>query len=294
MKMIGDSSMALRGKKPEKIEKRLKMFIYGAAGVGKSTCAISFPSPYVIDCEKGLENDSYVDLIVANKGVVFKTLDFKEVMTEVKALLSEKHEYKTLVIDPITLIYSELVDQFAITHGTDYGKNVTEANRQFKRLLSLILRLDMSVVLTSHAKNEYSAGGGMTIVGQTFDSYKKIDYLFDLIIEAKKIGNNRFGVVKKTRITSFKDNEEFDFSYDAIANKYGKKLIEKDAKPQTLATKEQVKELVHYLDLLKVPDEVVAKWLKAAEADELEDMPQEFIVKCIASLQDKINAKGEK
>ena len=37
----------LRGKKPETIEKRLKALFYGPAGVGKTTCAIQFPKPYL-------------------------------------------------------------------------------------------------------------------------------------------------------------------------------------------------------------------------------------------------------
>jgi GTPase SAR1 family protein len=41
--------MALRAKKPEAVEKRLKALFYGSAGVGKTTAAIQFPRPYLID-----------------------------------------------------------------------------------------------------------------------------------------------------------------------------------------------------------------------------------------------------
>ncbi len=41
--------MALKGKKPHEIEKRLKLLLYGRAGVGKTMTAIQFPQPYVID-----------------------------------------------------------------------------------------------------------------------------------------------------------------------------------------------------------------------------------------------------
>ena len=44
--------MALRAKKPETVEKRLKALFYGAAGVGKTTAAIQLSSPYLIDTEK--------------------------------------------------------------------------------------------------------------------------------------------------------------------------------------------------------------------------------------------------
>ena len=44
-----------------------------------------------------------------------------------------------------------------------------------KHLLSLLLRLDMNVIITAHSKNEY--GNNMVVLGQTFDCYKKLDYL---------------------------------------------------------------------------------------------------------------------
>ena len=55
--------MALRAKKPEAVTKRLKLFMFGPAGVGKTTAAIQFPNSYIIDCERGTEN--YDKLITA-------------------------------------------------------------------------------------------------------------------------------------------------------------------------------------------------------------------------------------
>ena len=61
--MNGDIAM-LRAKKPEAVTKRLKLFMFGPAGVGKTTAAIQFPKSYIIDCEKGAEN--YDKLITAS------------------------------------------------------------------------------------------------------------------------------------------------------------------------------------------------------------------------------------
>ena len=83
--------MALRGVKPETIQKRLKALFYGSAGVGKTTAAINFPKPYLIDTEKGATNDQYVNILKNNGGVVFQTSDFDELIKEVKSLLTEKH-----------------------------------------------------------------------------------------------------------------------------------------------------------------------------------------------------------
>src|SRR5256885_13710056 len=97
----------LRAKKPEAVNKRLKLFMFGPAGVGKTTAAIQFPNSYIIDCERGTEN--YDRLVTDSGSEVFQTTDIHEVIAEVKALPTEKHDFRTLVIDPITTVYNDLL-----------------------------------------------------------------------------------------------------------------------------------------------------------------------------------------
>src|ERR687894_2197796 len=99
--------MARRARKPEAVNKRLKLFMFGPAGVGKTTAAIQFPNSYVIDCERGAEN--YDKLITESGSAVFQTNDINEVIAEVKALLTHQHDFRTLVIDPITTVYNDLL-----------------------------------------------------------------------------------------------------------------------------------------------------------------------------------------
>jgi hypothetical protein len=281
--------MALRAKKPEAIQKRLKALFYGSAGVGKTTAAIQFPKPYLIDTEKGAENDQYTKILQKAGGVVFQTSDFEELMTEVKALLTEKHEFKTLIIDPLTTLYNDLLDKSALKNGTEFGRHYSDANKQIKHLLNLLLRLDMNVIITSHSKNEY--GQNMAVLGQTFDCYKKLDYLFDLVFEIQKRSKDRVGLVKKSRIESFPDTEHFPFSYDEIAKRYGKDVLERDAVAQQLATEAQVKEIQRLIDLIKVPEEISQKWLDKSGSEKWEEMPNDAIQKCIDYLKSKIQGE---
>jgi len=281
----------LRGVKPTTIEKRLKALFYGAAGAGKTTAAISFPKPYLIDTEKGSVNNQYVNLIQKNGGVVFQTSDFDELIIELKSLLSEKHEYKTLIIDPLTILYNDLLDKAALKYGTDFGRHYGEANKQMKHLLNLLLRLDMNVIITSHAKNEY--GPNLSVLGQTFDCYKKLDYLFDLVFEVQKRGNERVGVIKKSRIETFPDTETFPFSYDEIANRYGREILEKEAVAEKLASAQQVQHLCNLCDLYKEPDEEIQKWLTKAKAASFSEMSEDIIKKLIAHMENKSKPKNE-
>jgi hypothetical protein len=275
----------LRGIKPEKIEKRLKALFYGSAGVGKTTAAIQFPAPYLIDTEKGASNQQYTDILKKSGGVIFQTSDFEELVAEVKILLTEKHPYKTLIIDPLTTIYNDLLDKSALKVGTEFGRHYGDANKKIKELLNLLLRLDMNVIITSHAKNEY--GQNLAVLGQTFDCYKKLDYLFDLVFEVQKRGKDRVAVIKKTRIETFPDGDYFPFSYTEIANRYGKEILEKDSVAEVLATKEQIEELKFLIELYHEPEEVVQKWLDKAEASTLQEINSSIMEKLISHMKSK-------
>lgn len=286
----------LRAKKPELIEKRLKALFYGSAGVGKTTAAIQFPYPYLIDTERGSENSQYINLLEKNNGAIFQTSDFDELILEIRSLLTEKHDYKTLIIDPLTILYNNLLERCAFdlkkksqdknSDGTEFGRHYSEAAKHMRHLLNLLLRLDMNVIITSHSKNEY--GQNMTVLGQTFDCYKKLDYLFDLVFEVQKRGKERVGIVKKTRVESFLDGDIFPFSYSEISKKYGKDVLEKNTKNEILSSPEQVKELTRLIDLIKVPEEKYKKWLDKASSETFEEMKNEDIEKCINHLKSQV------
>lgn len=282
--------MALRAKKPEMIEQRLKALFYGSAGVGKTMAAIQFPKPYIIDTEGSTNKPQYVKQIDKAGGVVLMTVDFEEMVNELKQLLTIKHDYKTLVIDSLTNLYNDLLEKAEKKVGTEFGRHYGEANKRMKQLLNLLFRMDMNVIITSHSKNEY--GQNLAVLGQTFDCYKKLDYLFDLVFEIQKRGDKRIGIVKKSRIEAFPDNDTFPFSYDEIANRFGREVLERDAKPQELATTEQVKELTRLIELLKTPEEVYSKWKSKASAEEWSEMPRDAMEKCIQYLKSTIQGEA--
>jgi hypothetical protein len=283
------SMAALRGKKPKAIEKRLKAMFLGSAGAGKTTAAIQFPKVYLIDTERGAENDQYVKSLEAGGGAYFPTNDFEDMVREITTLLSVKHEFKTVVIDPLTVVYNDLLDKAEKKVGSEFGRHYAEANKRMKHLLNLLLRLDMNVIVTCHSKNEY--GQDMKVIGTTFDCYKKLDYLFDLVIEVSKRGKERVGIVRKTRLENFADGEVFPFSYAAVAEKYGRDVLERDASPEVLASADQVAELKRLVELLKVPVETTDKWLDKAQAETWSEMSGEAISKCIDHLNKTLAGK---
>jgi len=276
--------MALRARKPEAVTKRLKLFMFGPAGVGKTTAAIQFPNSYIIDCERGSEN--YDKLITESGSAVFQTTDIQEVIAEVKSLLTEKHNYRTLVIDPITTVYNDLLDKCELQVGSDFGRHYGAANKQMKRLSNLIMSLDMNVVITAHAKPEY--GQNLAKIGYTFDGWKQLDYWFDLVVELGKKGKKRFAKVVKTRLESFPDEDVFEWSYDAIKRRYDVNVLEKEAAQVKLAAPEQVREIKDLLSLVRLPDGTVDKWFAKAGVDLWEDMPADVVQKCIEYVKGRL------
>ena len=278
--------MALRARKPEAVTKRLKLFMFGPAGVGKTTAAIQFPKSYIIDCERGTDN--YDKLITESGSAVFQTTDINDAISEVKSLLTEQHDYRTLVIDPITTIYNDLLEKCENKVGTDFGRHYGEANKTMKRLANLIMALDMNVVVTAHAKTEY--GQNLAKLGYTFDGWRQLDYWFDLVVELGKKGKKRLAKVTKTRIDSFPDDDVFEWNYDAIKRRYDVTMLEKEATAVTLAGPEQVREIKELLALVRLPEGTVEKWFAKAGVDLWEDMPADSVAKCIDYVKGRLPA----
>ena len=235
--------MALRGKKPSTVTKRLKALFHSPAGGGKTTAAIQFPKPYLIDTERGAENDQYVAALEKSGGAYFFTTDFDEMTQEITALMTERHSYRTVIIDPLTVPYMAELDKEAKRlankedpSGTAFGRNKQVPDRKVKHLLNLLLRLDMNVIITSHSKAEWKNGAPTGV--NTFDCYGKLDYLFDLVFEIQKRGKERVGIVRKTRCVGFEEGEVFPFSYDEIANRYGREVLERSASQEVLASQD--------------------------------------------------------
>jgi hypothetical protein len=285
--------MALEATKPVVRKDRLKLFMYGAAKIGKSTLAFQFPKPYIIDTEGASTKPKYVKLILEKEGEALITQDFDKLVAQVKDLLTLKHDFKTLVIDSLTILYNDLLDKSALKVGTEFGRHYGEANKKVKHLINLLLRLDMNVIITSHSKNEY--GNNLVVLGTTFDCYKKLDYIFDLILEVQRRGKDRVAIVKGTRLEEFEEDDVFPCDYAEFAKRYTHEVLERETVAEILANKEQIEHLQYLVDLYKEPQETIDKWLAKANAENFSEMNEDVIKKLIVHMESKASKpKGDK
>lgn len=297
--------MSLRGKKPEPIEKRLKMFVYGPPAVGKTTAAIQFPKNYIIDMERG--TDFYAESINKAGSVVFKTSSAEEVAQEIKALLTDKHQFRTVTIDPITQFYHALQEGWTRIFEK-HAKSEKEAEIQdfgmrywgrvksdYKSALRALLKLDTNVIITSHQKDVY--GPGMQKIGVGADSMKGDNYVFDYVFRLENVGGKRIAITEKERaeIGKPKFPESFEWSYENFCKFYGTEILEREAKPVEMATAEQVAEIKRLIELVKIDDKTINGWLEKADVDDWSEMNSETITKCISFVQKKLEPiKGAK
>lgn len=278
--------MALRGKKPEVVKTRFKALIYGKPKVGKTYASLHFPKPYVIDTEDGSKEKQYVDILNKEGGAKFRCFEFDEMLKEVRALATEKHDYKTLIIDSLTQIVEPLIDQCEIKYGSKYGKHIYESNKYLKRLANLLIRLDMNVIIIAHEKAQYD--DKMVIVDELPEVYKKAPYIFDLILQIKMDDKRRKALVRGSRHENLQKGEEFEWTYQEIANRYGIDNIEAEVKSLNFATDDQIKILQHLFETLNISEDVIKKGLQKKDAQALSDLPEDAAAQWIEHLEAKL------
>jgi hypothetical protein len=137
--------------------------ICGDAGTGKTSLAATFPDPIFIRAEDGMHS-----IPVGSRPDAFPLVKSEdELWTQLIALLNEKHDYKTLVIDSVSALeplFTEAIlaqDGRAKTLSTalgGYGAGyaaLAAKHRRVRRAAGLLNeRKDMAIIFISHADLE--------------------------------------------------------------------------------------------------------------------------------------------
>ena len=290
--------MTLKARKPETVQpSKPKFLISGESGVGKTFFALDFPKPYLIDTEVGATRPQYQEKLKKVGGVYFGkeegSQDFNTVLEEVKALATTKHEYKTLIIDSFSYLYLLEASEAELKVGSDFGRDKKEANKPTRQLIRWLEKLDMTVILICHSKPKWVRKGKEVIQeGNTFDGYDKLEYILDLWIEIPK-GGKTF-LIKKSRIESLPQDDSMPLDYKKFADVYGNGILEAESKPAELATKEQIKVIDEFINVLNIDQDQVNKWFKKCDVELFEEMSQTQAQDLIVHLQTKLNKLKEK
>ncbi len=261
--------------KSKDIKQRVKLFLYGDTGTGKTYTSLQFPDVCIIDPERGstLYSDRF-HFDVAN--TVSSMKDIEEIL---KFLSLGNHPYKTLVIDPLTMIW----DMFQIEWNNIFlERNPQSKGNKFeyfvlqptdwipvknawKDFLARLLRLDMNIICTAREKTKYkkTADNFMTPMGETFSADKDTPYFFDAVIRTMKIdtqnGYKLMGLVEKDR-NEMLGVKQFDLSFELFRNKYRNIM---DKSQAIVPSDEMVVEINGLIHKSGINQEVIRKRLVA-------------------------------
>lgn len=217
--------------KAKDADKRLKMYIYGKTGTGKTLTSLQFPSPAVVDAEKGTEHyGAHFDFHRV------KTSDPDRVHDAIDEMLADPGPFKSFVIDPMSVIYDQILrkkeDQMKVKTGNlhyelqplDYKSIKTEV----KLLMNKLLALDMNIIVTARSKPLYRPGKFMEQIGEQPEGHKDMPYMFDVVLELyQDEAGTRWARVEKDRTNKLP--HEFEFSYDAFVKYIGADTLERAA-----------------------------------------------------------------
>jgi hypothetical protein len=289
-KLLAVSPDAVEPKKP-------KVLVFGPPGVGKTWASLDFPSVYYVDTEGGADLDHYRAKLRNSGGAYLGpdqgSLDFDVVISQIQALATEQHQYRTVVIDSISKLWNVALsdEQEALGSKDAFGAFKKAPTRKFNSLVKWTSRLDMNAIFIAHQKDQWGLDGQgqRTMTGYTYDGQEKLEYDLHLVLRIAKVGSSRYAYIGKSRLPSFPEHENFDWSYQEFAARYGQDVIEKEAAPLVLASPEQIEELNRLLDIVKMPEGWKDKIFKAASVDEWSEMDQDKMESCLKLLKAKIN-----
>lgn len=289
----------LKGKSPELSSPgKTKGMIYSGSGVGKTWFVTSFPKPYYLDIEGGAKLRHYKQRIKDAGGAYLGpedgTLDFTFIIEQMQALATEKHPYKTLIVDSITKLYQTTIANEAEKLGEKdaFGASKKPAIALMRRLVNWTMRLDMNIWFVAHEATEWGINpknGQREEIGKIADVWDKLIYELDITLQAVRRGPQRLAIVRKSRLTGFPDHETFPLEYSDFAERYGKDFIEAEAKPLELATPEQVAEIERLVSLVKIDPATIDKWKAKAGAETFAEFNTDQAKGVIDALNKQIN-----
>jgi len=282
----------------EESNRRLKLLLWGDAGSGKTTLSLQFPSPAVIDLEGGTEHyggDFQFDVLKATAA--------DDINAAVDSLLTVDHDYRTLVIDPVTLYWDSLQRKWSEIflrrnksskgHRLEFydmqPRDWMTVKAEHKEFIRNLVQADLNVVVTARQKTLYADQGFMRAVGETFDGEKGLPYLFDTILRLYRDDNGRFMAKNLKDRTNKLPQGNFEISYQILEGFLGKESLGRRAVPVQQSTSEQIDTLSHLIAASEMKGETVQRRLAAYGAGSLEELTHG----AAATIIEKLEAAGD-
>ena len=171
------------------IPSTVKMMIYGQAGMGKSTLALSAPAPLLLDFDNGVKRINISHLDGIDTVQVSSWQDVQQVLQE------DLSAYKTIVVDTIGKMMDYIIT-YKCGHRQPTIKDWSGINAEFTWLTQTLSNLNKHVVFVAHRDTRKEGDDTVFIPSLREKNYNSIVTELDLLgyLEMK---SDR-GVVKRT------------------------------------------------------------------------------------------------
>lgn len=238
------------------IPSTVKMMIYGQAGMGKTTVALSAPKPLLLDFDNGVKRVNMAHLDGIDIVQVSSWQDVQQVLQE------DLSTYQTIVVDTI----GKMMD-FIITYkcGTrqpqirDWGG----INAEFSWMTRTLSSLNKNVVFVAHRDTRKDGDDTVFIPALREKSYNSIVTELDLLgyLEMK----NENGVQKRTITFDPTSRNDGKNTCNLPGIMFVPNILDKNGNPTAKNDFISTKVIMPYLNMLQVKKEERARYDKVIE-----------------------------
>lgn len=215
---------------------RFHGLVYGASGAGKTHLIGTFPDPYIVDTDYGLETlvgkDVEFDEFYARVGDDHAREMWPAILSKVEEF-GEDPPHATLAVDSLTTLM-DVASAYILARAGRPLLQLQDYNTLYDEIIKLLVRLrraPCNVVITAHEEMIRDENTGKLMVvplvtGQKFGPKLPIFFsnIYNAVVDIPRSGNKvatRYLLVQpdgtrlaKTQVTS--DEQRIDKSYDAI------------------------------------------------------------------------------
>lgn len=147
--------------------RKLKLFVYGEPGSGKTVLAATSPDALILDADDGTESGA----LQGSDADVWRITDYHDLTEAYEYLRHEKHDYRWVWLDSVSLFQEKGLDQIMLDLIADrpyrdpdvpdkgeYGKNM----RRLGKLIRMYKGLPLHFGMTAHPMRMEDEDGHVT------------------------------------------------------------------------------------------------------------------------------------
>lgn len=283
--------------KKAEFAERVIALLAGDSSTGKSFFIANLKNALIFDTDLG-GGLSYADrMIRANGSERIEVGSYLEVMEEVakRRRQGKLKDITTLAIDHLTTLQQESINRHNPGAVDDFGRSYDKATREWRKIRELVRLGDFNLFCTAHMKSKYEK---KEVVGLTTDASKNIEADFSIVLYLRH-GNGYPSSAYVHKWRRLPDDprgvivrgDTFPFTMDDFISRHGCGLDGKRVEI-VMATPEQAAEVDRLLQVVKLPEGTVQKWLAKAKAESWLDFTKDDLAKCLDYLKGLVNGSA--